>query len=80
MQLLVVAQKVHLLGASYSIPAKKFETLEVYIPGVKTSGRLKYKVYMDGYPNDYFYECKTLNTSTAPQKDSVHFKVKPVSN
>lgn len=67
-------------GASYSIPAGKFETLGAYIPGVKTSGKLKYKVYMDGYPNDYFYEYKTLNTSTAPQKNSVHFTVKEVKN
>ncbi len=67
-------------GSSYSIPAGKFETLTAYIPAVKTSGRLKYKVYMDGYPESYFYEYKTLNTSYAPQKSSVHFVVNSVSN
>lgn len=67
-------------GATYSIPAGKFETLTAYIPAVKTAGQLKYKVYMDGYPGDYFYEYQTLKTSYAPQKSSVHFVVKSVSN
>ena len=53
----------------------KFEVLNVYIPAVRTAGRLKYKVYMDGYPENVFYEYKTLTESYAPQKNSVHYKV-----
>ena len=62
-------------GVSYSIAPGKFEVLNVYIPAVRTAGRLKYKVYMDGYPENVFYEYKTLTESYAPQKNSVHYKV-----
>ena len=57
-------------GVSYSIAPGKFEVLNVYIPAVRTAGRLKYKVYMDGYPENVFYEYKTLTESYAPQKNS----------
>lgn len=67
-------------GVSYGIAPGKFEVLNVYIPAVKTSGRLKYKVYMDGYPEDVFYEYKTLAESYAPHKNSVHYKVTASSN
>lgn len=60
---------------SHSIAPGKFEVLNVYIPAVRTAGRLKYKVYMDGYPENVFYEYKTLTESYAPQKNSVHYKV-----
>lgn len=66
-------------GASYSIAPGKFEMVGVYIPAVKTSGRLKYKVYMDSNPKDVFYEYKTLVESYAPKKHSVHYKVSRVS-
>lgn len=33
-------------GVSYSIAPGKFEVLNVYIPAVRTAGRLKYKVYI----------------------------------
>lgn len=62
-------------GVSYGIAPGKFEVLNVYIPAVRTAGRLKYKVYMDGYPENIFYEYKTLSESYAPQKNSVHYKV-----
>lgn len=62
-------------GASYGIQPGKFEVLNVYIPAVKTAGRLKYKVYMDSNPSNVFYEYKTLSESYAPQKNSVHYKV-----
>ena len=62
-------------GVSYSIAPGKFEVLGVYIPAVRTAGRLKYEVYMDGYPESTFYEYKTLSESYAPQKNSVHYKV-----
>ena len=62
-------------GVSYSIAPGKFEVLNVYIPAVRTAGRLKYKVYMDGYPENVFYEYKTLTESYAPQKNSVRYKV-----
>lgn len=62
-------------GATYSVSPGKFEVLNVYIPAAKTEGRLKYKVYMIGYPNNVFYEYKTLGTSYAPQKNSVHYQV-----
>lgn len=54
-------------GVSYGIAPGKFEVLKVYIPAVRTAGRLKYKVYMDGYPENVFYEYKTLTESYAPQ-------------
>ncbi len=62
-------------GVSYGVSPGKFEAIDVYIPAVKTSGRLKYKVYMDTYPDDVFYEYKTLNESYAPFNSSVYFKV-----
>ena len=46
--------------SSHSIAPGKFEVLNVYIPAVRTAGRLKYKVYMDGYPENVFYEYQTL--------------------
>lgn len=45
-------------GVSYSIAPGKFEVLNVYIPAVRTAGRLKYKVYMDGYPENVFMNIK----------------------
>lgn len=62
-------------GVSYGIKPGKFEVLNVYIPAVRTAGRLKYKVHMDGYPEDVFYEYKALNESYAPRKTSVHYEV-----
>ena len=62
-------------GVSYGISPGKFEILNVYIPAVRTAGRLKYKVYMDSNPGNIFYEYKTLTESFAPQKNSVHYKV-----
>lgn len=63
-------------GASYSIKPGAFETLNAYIPAVKTEGKLKYKVYMDGYPESVFYEYKSLGgASFAPLKSGIHFKV-----
>lgn len=62
-------------GVSYGIAPGKFEVLSVYIPAVRTSGQLKYKVYVDGYPENVFYEYKTLSETYAPQKNSVHYKV-----
>ena len=62
-------------GVSYGIAPGKFEGLNVYIPAVRTAGRLKYKVYMDGYPEKISYEYKTLSESYAPQKNSIHYEV-----
>lgn len=62
-------------GVSYGVGPGKFEELNVYIPAVKTAGRLKYKVYMDSQPNDIFYEYQTVNESYAPMKNSIHYKV-----
>ena len=62
-------------GASYYVPIGLFQAMQVYIPAVKTAGRLKYKVYMDGYPNNYFYSYKTLTESYAPQEGGVYFKI-----
>lgn len=63
-------------GVSYDVPIGKFQIINVYIPAAKTEGRLKYEVYMDGYPDDKFYEYVTLNTSFAPTSSSIHFEVK----
>lgn len=67
-------------GASYSIPPGRFEIISVYIPAIATAGRFKYKVYMDGYENDFFYEYKTLSASYAPQKSSIHFTISSASS
>ncbi|MCB8814697.1 hypothetical protein [Desulfosporosinus shakirovi] len=67
-------------GSSYDVPPGRFEVLKVYIPAIKTAGVLKYKVYMDGYPNDFFYEYETLKGSYAPIKSGVHYKVASVIN
>ena len=61
-------------GVSYGIAPGNFETLAVYIPAVRTAGRLKYKVYMDGYPQNTFYDYLTVTESYAPCKNSVHYK------
>lgn len=66
-------------GATYSIAPGKFEILGVYIPAVKTAGRLKYKVYMDSNPTNISYEYVTLSESYAPKKNSVHYKVSATS-
>ena len=42
-------------GVSYSIAPGKFEVLNVYIPAVRTAGRLKYKV-ASGYSATYCKE------------------------
>lgn len=63
-------------GVSYDVPIGKFQIINVYIPSAKTEGRLKYEVYMDGYPDDKFYEYVTLNTSYAPTSSTIHFEVK----
>lgn len=63
-------------GASYVVQPGAFETLNAYIPAAKTEGRLKYKVYMDGYPENVFYEYENLGgASFAPLKHGIHFEV-----
>lgn len=62
-------------GVSYDIAPGKFEVLKAYIPAVKTSGQLKYKVYMDSNPSNVFYEYKTLYSSYAPTKNAIHYQV-----
>lgn len=62
-------------GVTYSVPKGKYQEIGVYIPATKTEGKLKYKVYMDGYPDKTFYEYKTLTTSYAIQKNGILFKI-----
>lgn len=62
-------------GATYSVPPGKFQIMNVYIPATVTSGRLKYRVYMEGHPDQVFYEYKTLGTSYAPQTPSIHYQI-----
>lgn len=38
-----------------------------YIPGVTFSGSLQYKVYMDGYEDNWWYEYKTVSNAYVPQ-------------
>lgn len=64
-------------GRSYSgsleiAPGKK-QLITGYIPRISTRGSLKYKVYMDGYPNNYWYEYTSLSSTYLPAKDHVHF-------
>lgn len=62
-------------GVSYTVAPGFFEIIAVYIPAVRTAGRLKYKVIPDGYPNSYFYEYETLFESYAPAETSIHFVI-----
>lgn len=62
-------------SGSYQVPAGVRQDLDVYIPAVVTAGRLNYEVYMDGYPENVFYEYKTLTESFAPKPNSVSFKM-----
>ncbi len=66
-------------GCSYVVAPGTFQRVNAYIPAAVTTGRLKYEVYMDSNPENIFYEYKNLNSSSAPIKDSVHFKVVSVS-
>lgn len=62
-------------GASYVVQPGAFQKLCAYIPAAKTEGRLKYKVYMDGYPENVFYEYESLGGAAfAPLKYGIHFK------
>ncbi len=63
------------IGASYTVSPGDYEILCVYIPSTRTEGRLKYHVYMDGYPENDFYEYQTLTRSWAPQENSYYFKI-----
>lgn len=63
-------------GAYLTIPPYSFQILEAYIPGVNTGGRLVYKVWMDGYEDDWFEQTESISDVYAPAEAHIHFKVR----
>lgn len=54
-------------GGSLQLAPYSSGKISGYIPGITTSGSLKYKVYNDGYPNSWWYEYKTVSNAYLPQ-------------
>lgn len=62
-------------AASYNVPPGNYENLVAYLPAVRTAGRLIYEVYMDGYPDNVFYQYDDLDPSYAPQSNGIYFRI-----
>lgn len=54
-------------GGSLQLAPYSSGSISGYIPGITTSGSLKYKVYNDGYPNSWWYEYKPVSNAYLPQ-------------
>ena len=60
-------------GASMTVDAGMFGNIIAYRPGVSTGGGLKYKVYNLNYPDNYWYETKSVGNSYLPATSYIHY-------
>lgn len=54
-------------GGSLELAPYTSGKISGYIPGVTTSGSLKYKAYTDSYPDNWWYEYKSVSNAYLPQ-------------
>ncbi len=66
------------ISGIYAVPAGKKEKIEVFFPAVKATGSIKYKVWMDGYPSNIFYEYKDVYGIAALIADEYTVKTSPM--
>lgn len=59
-------------GASIQVPPGQTIVLRGYIPGVTINGSLVYKMYMDGYEENWWYEYEPITNGYAPVKNHIH--------
>lgn len=61
-------------GASVQLPPGGSVTITGYIPGLTAAGSLKYKVYMDGYPSNWWYEYTPVSGIYIPEANTIYIE------
>lgn len=65
----------HSSGASTTVAPGASVIIRAYIPAVTTRGSLVYKVWMDGYESDWWYEYDAVSSSVVPVTNHIHFVI-----